>query len=111
MVFAYHKITILSGNNTQYRRVRYFPNDYFVDAEGNILETSRLDAYEYGDIIIQTSNSRYIFKKVYSAYEYAILIMDYIKEHQGEDVIYIDMANLSENWDDHSGSFEVETLK
>lgn len=89
-----------------------FTNDYFVDDEGNILtETDRTDVYEYGDIIIQTSHSRYIFKKVYSAYDYAVKIMDYIKEHQGENVIYIDMADLNKNWDNHSGSFVVETLK
>ena len=89
-----------------------FTNDYFIDADGNVLtEINRTDVYEYGDIIIQTSHSRYIFKKVYSAYDYAVRIMDYIKEHQGEDVIYIDMAKLNENWENHSGSFEVETLK
>ena len=67
-----------------------FTNDYFVDDEGNVLtETDRTDVHEYGDIIIQTSHSRYIFKKVYSAYDYAVKIMDYIKEHQGENVIYM----------------------
>ena len=89
-----------------------FSNDYFIDPDGNVLtETNRTDVYEYGDIIIQTSHSRYIFKKVYAAYDYAVRIMDYIKEHQGENVIYIDMAELNENWENHSGSFEVETLK
>lgn len=89
-----------------------FTNDYYIDKEGNVLtEANKTDVYEYGDIIIQTSNSRYIFKRVYSAYDYAVQIMDYIKEHQGENIIYIDMANINENWDYHSGSFVVETLK
>ena len=34
-----------------------------------------------------------------------------VKEHQGEDVIYIDMAKLNENWEYHSGTFAVESLK
>ena len=89
-----------------------FTNDYFVDAEGNVLtDTNRKDVYEYGDIIIQTSHSRYVFRKVYSAYDYAVRIMEYIKAHQRENVIYIDMAELNENWENHSGSFVVETLK
>ena len=88
-----------------------FTNDYYVDKEGNVLtETDKTDVYEYGDIIIQTSNSRFIFKRVYSAYDYAVRIMEYIKEHQGEDVIYIDMAKLNENWEYHSGTFAVESL-
>ena len=88
-----------------------FTNDYYVDKKGNVLtETDKTDVYEYGDIIIQTSHARYIFKKVYSAYDYAVRIMEYIKEHQGEKVIYINMSDLNENWDDHSGSFVVETL-
>ena len=33
-----------------------------------------------------------------------------IKEHQGENVIYIDMADLNKHWDNHSGSFVVEML-
>ena len=89
-----------------------FTNDYYVDADGNVLtDTDRTDVYEYGDIIIQTSHSRYIFRKVYSAYDYAARIMDYIKEHRGESIIYIDMEDLNENWDYHSGFFEIETLK
>ncbi len=88
-----------------------FTNDYFVDEQGNVLtETNRTDVYEYGDIIIQTSNSRFIFKKVYSAYDYAVRIMEYIKEHREERVIYIDMADLNENWEYHGGSFVVEKL-
>lgn len=89
-----------------------FTNDYYVDKEGNVMsETDKTDVYEYGDIIIQTSNARYIFKKVYSAYDYAVRIMEYIKDHQEENIIYVNMSELNENWDDHSGSFVVETLK
>ena len=89
-----------------------FTNDYYVDKEGNVMsETDKTDVYEYGDIIIQTSNARYIFKKVYSAYDYAVRIMEYIKDHQEENIIYVNMSELNENWDDHSGSFMVETLK
>ena len=89
-----------------------FTNDYYVDKEGKVMtETNKTDVYEYGDIIIQTSNARYIFKKVYSAYDYAVRIMEYIKDHQEENIIYVNMSELNENWDDHSGSFMVETLK
>lgn len=54
-------------------------NDYYLGHDGNILtDTDRTDVYEYGDIIIQTSRVKYIFKRVYFAYDYAVRIMEYI---------------------------------
>ena len=90
-----------------------FSNDYVCDAGGNVItDSNRSDVYQYGDLIIQTSHAKYIFKKVYCAYDYAVRIMECIKNkyRQGESVIYIDMADLNEFWDDHAGTFEVEML-
>lgn len=103
----FYQITIPSNES-----YAIFTNDYYIDTDGNVLtKANKTDVYEFGDIIIQTSSSRYVFKKVYSAYDYAVRIMDHIKEHQGENVIYVDMADLNENWENHSGTFEVETFK
>ena len=89
-----------------------YTNDYFLDTEGNVFsETENYDVYEYGDIIIQISSSRYIFKKVYAAHDYAVRIMEFIKDYQEDKAIYIDLANLNKNWVNHSDSFEVELLK
>lgn len=102
----FYQITIPS--NEEYA---IYTNDYYLDQDGNVLtDTARTDVYEYGDIIIQTSRVKYIFKKVYSAYDYAVRIMEYIKEHREDGVIYINMEELNSHWEDHSGTFEVEQL-
>ena len=90
-----------------------YTNDYYVDTEGNVLkETDRGDVYDYGDIIIQTGNAKYFFQRVYAAYDYAVKMMEYIKEHLKDEIIYLNMAELNENWDCHfgSGSFLVEKI-
>lgn len=85
--------------------------DYYVDKDGTILtETDRSDVYEYGDIIIQTPSTKYIMKKVYSAYDYAAQIIDYIEEHRNDDQIFIDMYKLNKRWEYHEGTFEIEPV-
>lgn len=37
-------------------------------------------------------------------------MIDYIGEHRNDDVIYINMYDLNEYWEYHSGELEVETL-
>ncbi len=47
---------------------------------------------------------------MYSAYDYAAKIIDYIGEHRNDDVIYINMCDLNEYWEYHSGDLEIEVL-
>lgn len=84
--------------------------DYDLDEDGNVVP-SGLDTYQYGDIVIQTSAVRFIFKRVYAAFDYAVRIMEEIKEHCQEPVIYINMEDLNENWEYHGGELVVEPVK
>lgn len=47
-------------------------------------------------------------KNVYSAYDYTTRIIEYIKNHRDDEVIYIDMNDLNEYWENHEGTFEIE---
>ena len=89
-----------------------YTNDYFLDNDGNPvpMNTDRTDVYDYGDIIIQMVSTKYIIKKVYSAYDYAAKMINYIGEHRNDDVIYINMYDLNEYWEYHSGDLEIENL-
>ncbi len=89
-----------------------YTNDYYLDKEGALvlMDSGRTDVYEYGDIVIQTAATKYIIKKVYSAYDYAAKMIDYIGEHRNDDVIYINMYDLNEYWEYHSGDLEIENL-
>jgi len=88
-----------------------YSTDYYVEKDGTVVtETDRTDVYEYGDIIIQTPSTKYILKKVYSAYDYAVRIMDYIKEHRNDGLIFVDMSDLNKYWEHHEGTFEIEPV-
>ena len=93
----FYQVTI--PDNVEYA---IYTNDYFLDKDGNLVtEIGRTDVYDYGDLIIQTGSAKYIFKKVYSAYDYAVRIMEHIKAHREDKVIYINMEELNEFWDEH----------
>ena len=69
--------------------------------------------YTYGDLIIEASNTRYTFKGVYSAYDYAnkliTAITNGLSNNRHEDIL-ISMEELNSYWLDHCGDFIVEHL-
>lgn len=90
-----------------------YSNDYYADKEGNILTEidSLSNVYEYGDIIIQTSSTKYILKKVYTAYDYVSEIIRYIEKHRDDDVIFIDLYELDGRWEVQDAELEIEVLR
>lgn len=101
----FYQITIPS--NEEYA---IYANYYYTDGEPVQTEVEQAEDSEYGDIIIQTKSVKYILKEVYSAYKYAVSIMDFIKDHLKDNVIYIDLGELDENLKEHSGILEIEKL-
>ena len=68
-----------------------------IDENGNRFdEMPHERAYEYGDLVFETSDTRYIFKKVYSAYDYCAAIIQQIKCHASDEVILVDWDKLNE---------------
>ena len=56
-----------------------YSRDYYIDEDGQQFdEMPHERAYEYGDLVFETLNTRYIFKKVYSAGGYCASIIQQI---------------------------------
>lgn len=84
--------------------------DYYIDDDGQRYDAMpHGNVYEYGDLIIETPQKRYIYRKVYSAYDYCVTLIQKIKEHKGDPVILIDLDELNEVWGFQAeGGFEVQ---
>lgn len=88
-----------------------YTKDYCLDEEGNICEDlENMDVYEYGDLIIETPQKRYMFQKTYAAYDYCARITEEIKKQRHNPVIYVEMETLNDNWNCHRGTFVVTSL-
>lgn len=89
-----------------------YHTEYMVDKDGNVMKELSPDGNEYGDIIIRTKDTKYTFKKVYLANEVVVLMLDYIRDHREDKVIYMDMEKVCEDWEGWShGELEIEAVK
>lgn len=86
-----------------------YTHNYELDKEGNLVEDlSRGDVYCYGDLFIETPNRKYVFNRLYAAYDYCAKIISSIEEQKNNPVIFVEMETLNECFNDHhKGSFEV----
>ncbi len=74
-----------------------YTKDYYIDEEGKIYqEFPHSKVYEYGDLIIETASTKYIFHRVYSAYDYCACMIRRILEQKENPVIYINLDELNE---------------
>ncbi len=67
------------------------------------------DCYSYGDVIIETPTTRYVFKQVYAAYEIVARILRSIHEQKNQSIIEIDLDKISgdETGFTAEGRFEI----
>lgn len=86
-----------------------YTKDYFLDTDGNTYyEMPHDDVYEYGDLYIETTSTQYIFRRVYSAYDYCSKILDMLRKWNGEGFISIRLESLNEVTKFHAeGGFEI----
>lgn len=74
-----------------------YATDYYVDKEGNVFDKApHTDVYEYGDLYIETVSTQYIFRRVYSAYDYCAKILELLRKWNGEGSISIRLESLNE---------------
>ena len=78
----------------------YF-NEYPADRDGNRLAdddplVKKLKYYEYGDMIFETENRRYIFKKIYTVYALAANIAEKLTEYSTGETLVVDLDELAE---------------
>lgn len=84
--------------------------DYYIDENGQrFYEMSHERAYEYGDLVFETSNTRYILKKGYPAYNHCASTIQQIECHVSDEVIPIDLDKLNESRNSQAeDGFEVQ---
>lgn len=88
-----------------------YVNEYYKDAIGNIYkEASVPNLMIFGDIIIQTSATKYIISNVYLAFDYVMKLISAIKVQQFNQIITVQMTDLNERWKENSISFSVEKI-
>ena len=87
-----------------------YTEDYYIDDDGQRYDVMpHGNVYEYGDLIIETPQKRYIYRKIYSAYDYCATLIQKIKEHRSDPVILIDLDELNEvRGFQAEGGFEVQ---
>lgn len=74
-----------------------YATDCYVDKEGNVFDKAPHTAvYEYGDLYIETVSTQYIFRRVYSAYDYCAKILELLRKWNGEGSISIRLESLNE---------------
>lgn len=74
-----------------------YTKDYYIDRAGNIFEKApSTDVYEYGDLYIDTSATQYVFRRVYSAYDYCAQILELLRKWNGVGSISIRLETLNE---------------
>jgi hypothetical protein len=74
-----------------------YTKDYYIDRAGNIFEKApSTDVYEYGDLYIETVSTRYIFRRVYAAYDYCARILDLLRKWNGEGSISIQLETIND---------------
>ena len=74
-----------------------YTKDYFVDKEGNCFgNPPHTRVYSYGDLYIETNSAKYIFHRVYGAYDYCARILDLLRKWNGTGSISIQLETLNE---------------
>lgn len=93
-LFSYFNIVSIPIHSTEFA---IYTRDYFIDKDGVVFdEITHGDVYEYGDLIIETPSVKYIFRRVYSAYQYCAEI---IRKIHGQEMQLIISINLDEDFD------------
>lgn len=105
-IFSYFNFISIPIHTTE---VAIYTVDYYIDKEGNIFDNfPHGDVYEYGDLIIETPFKKYIYRRVYSAYQYCADIIRKINDQKMQPIISI---NLDEAFDMREfraeGGFEI----
>lgn len=92
-------------------------DEYPADEKGQIIDENdpRINTgeyYEYGNLYVVTDKKKYVYKKVFSPFEFAVEIINYICEHVNEPNIVIDLDNLikirEDLYLDFNGELSVE---
>ena len=73
-----------------------YATDHFKDENGQIFDTPPVHDkfYHYGNLLVETPFTRYIFKDVYSAYAYPAKINRMINEQKYQYLVSIDLDVL-----------------
>ena len=88
-LYSYFYFVSVPIQNTEFS---IYTRDYYIDKEGVIFdEMPHGDVYEYGDLIIETPTAKYIFRRVYSAYQYCADIIRKINEQKMQPIISINL--------------------
>ena len=73
-----------------------YSHDFELDKEGKIVNNpNKTDVYPFGDLIIETPFTKYIFRKVVFAAGYVAEILQYIENHHNDTHIYIDLDTMN----------------
>lgn len=86
-----------------------YTKDYYIDKNGLVYaEMPHGDVYEYGDLIIETPTAKYIFRRIYSAYQYCAEIIRKINEQKMQPIISINLDEAFNMREFHAeGGFEI----
>ncbi len=87
-IYSLFNLITIPGN-TEYV---IYTKDYYIDKAGVVYEKMpHGDVYEYGDLIVETPSFRYVFRRVYAAYDYCATLIRMITEQKDQNVITINM--------------------
>ena len=68
-----------------------------LDEEGTVFDKAPSEnVYEYGDLYIETVSARYIFRRVYVAYDYCARILELLRTWNGEGSISIQLEAIND---------------
>ena len=94
-----------------------YTNEYPADGRGNPLEEDdprieEWDFYEFGDLIIETANKKYVFKTINRAQKVVEELIDKISEMKNaNEVLVIDIGALGGRDAEDPDTFELEVLE
>lgn len=100
---------VFLDDNTDFAVYRY---EYSADKFGNQLSPDdpaidSLHYYEYGDLIIETKDMKYIFKKIYTTDDVAAELIDILSAKKLGESLVVDIGKLGGRGDDDYDAFEL----
>ncbi len=88
-IISHFELISIPVENTE---LAIYKTDYYIDESGvRFDEWPHPKVHEYGDITLETISTKYIFRRVYAAYQFCSEIIESIQKQKDQPIITINL--------------------